>query len=124
MIGVPSAHVGGIPVEETLGSFGPAILVGLGIRRLEAGARLPADRAFDRALMVSILVTDTSLFYLSQFSTSYRLAIDLLLLVTVRYMARRERALERAATQDRDLGASATAPAAGRGAEPAPEPAP
>src|SRR5829696_8039602 len=74
-----------------------AALVGLGVRRLEKGARLAAYRAFDRALMVSILVTDTSLFYLAQFATSYRLALDLVLLVTIRYMIRRERALERAA---------------------------
>ena len=26
MIGLPFAHVGGIPIEETLGSFGPALL--------------------------------------------------------------------------------------------------
>jgi len=74
-----------------------AALVGLGVRRLEKGARLAAYRAFDRALMVSILVTDTSLFYLAQFATSYRLALDLVLLVTIRYMIRCERALERAA---------------------------
>jgi hypothetical protein len=60
VIGVPSAHVGGIPVEETLGSFGPAVLVGLGVawarlraragavsrrRRLRAGVFLPAVAA-------------------------------------------------------------------------------
>ena len=28
---IPIAHVGGIPVEETLGSFGPALLLGLGV---------------------------------------------------------------------------------------------
>jgi hypothetical protein len=27
VIGIPVAHVGGVPIEETLGSFGPALLV-------------------------------------------------------------------------------------------------
>ena len=27
MIDLPLAHVGGIPIEETLGSFGPALLL-------------------------------------------------------------------------------------------------
>ena len=31
MISAPFAHVGGIPIEETLGSFGPALFVGLGV---------------------------------------------------------------------------------------------
>jgi hypothetical protein len=31
MIDVPLAHVGGIPIEETIGSFGPALVVGIGV---------------------------------------------------------------------------------------------
>ena len=31
MIGVPAAHVGGVPIEETLGSLGPVLLVGFGL---------------------------------------------------------------------------------------------
>jgi hypothetical protein len=27
---VPLAHVGGLPIEETLGSFGPALLIAFG----------------------------------------------------------------------------------------------
>ena len=30
MIHVPLAHIGGIPVEETVGSLGPALLIALG----------------------------------------------------------------------------------------------
>jgi hypothetical protein len=40
VIGVPFAHVGGIPIEETLGSFGPALLVGLGVAWARLRARL------------------------------------------------------------------------------------
>ena len=31
MISAPFAHVGGIPIEETLGSLGPALFVGFGV---------------------------------------------------------------------------------------------
>ena len=31
MIDVPLAHVGGIPIEETIGSLGPALAVGVGV---------------------------------------------------------------------------------------------
>ena len=53
MISVPLAHVGGIPIEETLGSLGPALLVGFGVawatlraclRRVRQGARRPLGR--------------------------------------------------------------------------------
>ena len=46
MIDVPLAHVAGIPIEEMIGSFGPALLVGIAVAwaRLRAGLRPP--RAF------------------------------------------------------------------------------
>jgi hypothetical protein len=34
------AHVGGIPVEETLGMYGPALLLVLGAASASVGARL------------------------------------------------------------------------------------
>jgi hypothetical protein len=36
---IPIAHVGGLPVEETLGSFGPALLLGLGVAWTKLRAR-------------------------------------------------------------------------------------
>jgi hypothetical protein len=30
MMDLPLAHIAGIPVEETIGSFGPALLIALG----------------------------------------------------------------------------------------------
>ena len=45
MIGVPFAHVGGVPIEETLGSFGPALLVGIGVAWAHLRARLRPVRA-------------------------------------------------------------------------------
>jgi hypothetical protein len=107
--GAVSSVVGDLSPIAVLGfasSLASAALVGVGVRRLEQGTRLAAYRAFDRALMVSILVTDTSLFYLAQFTAAYRLAIDLALLVTIRYMTRRERALEGAAAHGALTGGS------------------
>jgi hypothetical protein len=40
MIGVPFAHVGGIPIEETLASLGPALLVGFAATWANLRARL------------------------------------------------------------------------------------
>jgi hypothetical protein len=45
VIGVPFAHVGGLPVEETLGSFGPALLVALGVAWGRLRARLRRVRS-------------------------------------------------------------------------------
>jgi hypothetical protein len=49
MIGVPFAHVGGIPIEETLGSFGPALLVGIAVTWAKLRARLRRLRSRARA---------------------------------------------------------------------------
>jgi hypothetical protein len=45
VISVPTAHVGGIPIEETLGSFGPALLVGFGVAWAQLRARLRRVRS-------------------------------------------------------------------------------
>jgi hypothetical protein len=44
-MGVPLAHVGGIPIEETVGAFGPALLMGLGVASAKLRARLRRVRA-------------------------------------------------------------------------------
>jgi len=61
VITLPFAHVGGMPIEETLGSFGPALLVALGVtwtklrarlrmvRSRAGGARFPHKRGARRA---------------------------------------------------------------------------
>jgi hypothetical protein len=42
---VIGAHVGGLPLEETLGAFGPALLVGLGVTWTKLRARLSGVRS-------------------------------------------------------------------------------
>jgi len=46
MISAPLAHVAGLPIEETLGSLGPALLAGLGVAWARAHARLRRARYF------------------------------------------------------------------------------
>ena len=45
MINAPFAHVGGIPIEETIGSFGPALLVGFGVAWSKLRTRLRPMRS-------------------------------------------------------------------------------
>jgi hypothetical protein len=44
----PIAHVGGIPIEETLASFGPPLLVAFGVAWAKLRARLRPVRAHAR----------------------------------------------------------------------------
>ena len=48
MIEVPLAHVGGIPIEETIGSFGPALVVGVGVAWAKLRDRLRHPPALKR----------------------------------------------------------------------------
>ena len=50
MIGAPIAHIGGLPIEETLASFGPALVVAFGVAwaRLRARLHPPAQDASAR----------------------------------------------------------------------------
>jgi len=45
MISAPFAHIGGVPVEETLGSFGPALLVAFGVAWTQLRAHLRPVRS-------------------------------------------------------------------------------
>jgi hypothetical protein len=67
-----------------------------GVQQLGAGDRPAAYRRFDRALLVSIFVTQVFAFVESEFSAVFGLGLDLLLLVTLRAMMRGERQLDEA----------------------------
>jgi hypothetical protein len=49
MIGVLVGHVGGIPIEETVGSLGPALLACLGVAWANLRSRLGRVRAHTNA---------------------------------------------------------------------------
>jgi hypothetical protein len=73
-----------------------AVLVAAGLLFLGRRRRLDAYRMFSYALLVAIFVTQVFAFVESQFGAVFGLAVDLLLLVTVRYMIEQERRKERA----------------------------
>jgi hypothetical protein len=45
MSSAPFAHIGGVPIEETLGSLGPALLVAVGVACAQLRARLRPVRS-------------------------------------------------------------------------------
>jgi hypothetical protein len=45
MIGAPFAHIAGLPIEETIGSLGPALLVAFGVAWAQLRARLRPVRS-------------------------------------------------------------------------------
>jgi hypothetical protein len=88
--------------------------------------RLAAYRMFERAILVQIFIGQVFSFVESQFSAIFTLGIDILLLITIRFMIRKERELERrkeaggyAASRSGDA-AEAPATAAGRAAAASP----
>jgi hypothetical protein len=107
--GSASDEVGDLSVmniASLVSSFGAAVLVLNGLIRLRGDDRLGAYRMFDRALLVQIFVTDVFSFIESQFSAVFGVSVNILLLLTLRYMISRERQLQRAA-----LGPAAGGPA-------------
>jgi hypothetical protein len=40
MSGLPLAHVGGIPIEEAVGSYGPALILAVGVASAQLRARV------------------------------------------------------------------------------------
>jgi hypothetical protein len=53
VIDAPFAHIGALPIEETLGSFAPALLVAVGVARAQLRAsvrRARDDRSRQAAL--------------------------------------------------------------------------
>jgi hypothetical protein len=90
-------------VASVAASFAVGVLVIAGALRLRARDRIGAYRMFERAMLVQIFVADFFSFVESQFSAVFGVAIDILLLITVRYMLRREEEL-------RDRGPAPIAP--------------
>jgi hypothetical protein len=88
------AHLPFVNWADLVSSAVSALLVVVGLLELHRGDRLAAYRLFKDALLVSIFVTRVFAFVESQFGAVFGLAVDLLLLVTVRYMIDQERRAE------------------------------
>jgi hypothetical protein len=92
----PGADEGPVVHALQLGSsLASAACVVVGIVRLRS-SRLAAYRWFQRANLISILVTHVFTFYDSQLAALAGLSVSLLIYVALRYAIARERALERA----------------------------
>lgn len=75
--------------------------VAVGLTRLVRGERLDAYVWLGRALLVSIFVTRVFVFVESQFGAVFGVGVDVLLLISVRLMARQERRREGQPAADR-----------------------
>jgi hypothetical protein len=84
-------HLAFVNIASLCSSLVSAVLVARGIVVLHRGERLDAYRWFERALLVSIFVTQVFSFVESQFGAVFGLGIDLILLITLRYVMESER---------------------------------
>ncbi|HEY1277204.1 MAG TPA: hypothetical protein VGF25_20020 [Thermoleophilaceae bacterium] len=88
------AHLPFVNWASLATSTASAVLVLIGLHRLRTGTRLDAYRIFELALLVAIFLTRVFAFVESQFGAVFGLAIDLALLVTLRYMIQQEEGAE------------------------------
>jgi hypothetical protein len=112
--GIGDQHVSFLNVASLASSLVSGALVIVGLVRLRTETRLEAYRWFDRALMVQIFIGQFFSFVESQFSAAIGLGVDVLLLITIRFMMRRESDLERRDYAARATSVWAVAPAAAR----------
>jgi hypothetical protein len=99
-----------VNVASLVSSAVSAIFVVVAVVQLRRRHRLSAYRWLERALLVAIFVTSVFSFVESQFGAVFDLAIDLVLLVTVRSMIELERREENASDPHRPATPTAAAP--------------
>jgi predicted small integral membrane protein len=73
-----------------------AVFVIWGVVRMLRRRRLPAYLMFERALLIQIFIGQFFTFVELQFVAAFGFVVNLLLLITIRYMIRGEQHLERA----------------------------
>jgi hypothetical protein len=93
-----SGHYGFVEWANIAFSIISGLFVIWGVARLRR-SRLAAYAMFERALFISLFFTQVFVFIQSQFGACTGFLIDLLLLITVRFMAGRERELEAEAVE-------------------------
>ncbi len=77
---------------QVLSSLASALLVLWGVLKLRQ-SRLVAFRLFERSILISILFTQVFIFYQEEFGALVGLAIDILMLMAIRFMIQREQHL-------------------------------
>jgi hypothetical protein len=76
---------------ELVSSTVASVLVLIGVYRLIRGSRLAAYRWFERAILVSIFITQFFLFFRDQFHGLVGLVASLVVLLTLRYVIKQEK---------------------------------
>jgi hypothetical protein len=99
LAGARTGDLSFVNVATVVSSAVAAVLVLVGVRYLWRGDRIAAYGMFDRAVLVQIFITQVFSFVESQFAAVFGLGLDILLLVTIRFMLHREQDLE-AQTKD------------------------
>ncbi len=89
-----AGHFGFVEWADLISSCVAGLLAAWGIVLMRR-SRLAAYEMFERALLVSLFITQVFVFIESQFGAVFGFLVDLVLFVTVRYMLARERELER-----------------------------
>jgi hypothetical protein len=92
-------HLSFIDSAQLASSFFSGVFIVCGILRLRRW-RLAAYRLFERAMLVSIFLTQVFHFYKAQFAALLGLGVNILILVALRYMIEQERASESGAPDD------------------------
>jgi len=77
---------------QVLSSLASALLVLWGVLKLRQ-SRLAAFRLFERSILISIFFTQVFIFYQEEFGALVGLAIDILMLMAIRFMIQREQHL-------------------------------
>jgi len=103
-------HYGFVRGANLATSIVSGALVIWGLVQLRRGSRLAAYAWFERALLVSLFLTQVFVFIESQFGACVGFVIDVLLLVTVRFMQQSERELELARGTKKEPGAALAPP--------------
>jgi hypothetical protein len=96
-VGEQVRHLSFINICSLVSSVLAGSFVIAGVLRLREDDRHSAYRRFDRALLISIFVTQVFAFVESSFSAVFGLSLDVVLLITLRSMIRGEKHLERQA---------------------------
>jgi hypothetical protein len=105
-----TGHFSFVRAANLASSVVSGVFVVWGLIRLRRHSRLAAYEMFERALLISLFLTQVFVFLESQFGACVGFLFSVLLLITVRFMQRSERELELAATATKDGRAALAQP--------------
>jgi ABC-type multidrug transport system fused ATPase/permease subunit len=105
-----AGHFGFVRAANLASSVVSGVFVVWGLIQLRRHSRLAAYEMFERALLISLFLTQVFVFLESQFGACVGFLFSVLLLITIRFMQRSERELELAAARTTDGRAALAQP--------------